>query len=57
LSSRTQIEVYECSNFSEPKARINANVETLAKKADAKKFAAKGIFWFDGFEFIPSGGQ
>jgi hypothetical protein len=49
--------VYECSNFAEPKARINANVETLAKKADAKKFAAKGIFWFDGFEFIPSGGQ
>ena len=33
LSSRSQIEVYEGSNFTEPKARINANAENLLKKS------------------------
>jgi hypothetical protein len=33
LSSRNQIEVYESSNFTEPKARINANAENLLKKS------------------------
>jgi uncharacterized protein with WD repeat len=32
LSTRTQIEVYESGNFTEPKARINATSENLGKK-------------------------
>jgi len=57
LSSRTQIEIYDTQNFSEIKTYINATEETLGKKKSKQeetKAAAKGKYWFDGFEFIPS---
>jgi hypothetical protein len=50
MSSKTQIEVYSTTNFSEPLVRINANHETLGKKGPGKGQK----YWFDGFEFIPS---
>jgi hypothetical protein len=56
ISSRTQIEVYDCGNFNEPKARINASVENLGKKGgkQEEEKSSKAKYWFDGFEFIPA---
>lgn len=53
ISSRTQIEVYETSNFSEPAVRLNATAEILAKKG-GQKSPVQQKFWFDGFDFVPS---
>jgi len=56
--SKTQIEIYQDGNFTQPKAKINANAETLAKGKKAKELTeeekkGKSKYWFDGFDLIP----
>jgi WD40 repeat protein len=52
LSSKTTIDFYEGGDFSQPKATITANAQTLGKKSESE---TKKQFWFDGVDFIPVG--